>query len=84
MVYNVLMNDKVCETFNDYFAIIYHAKNTRNRNKLLKLPRVKFDFTKRFFKYLGAILYNDLPINIHGCENDQNFRKLLSDCFSNF
>ena len=28
MVYKVLMNDNVCENFNDYFAINYHAKKT--------------------------------------------------------
>ena len=38
MVCKVLMIDNVCENFNDYFAINYHVKNTRNRNKLLKLP----------------------------------------------
>ena len=45
MVYKVLMNN-VCEHFNDYFAIKYHAKNTRSRNKLLKLQRVKLEFAK--------------------------------------
>ena len=73
------MNDNVCENFNDYFAINYHAKNTRNRNELLKLPRVKLDFAKRSFKYMGAILYNDLPLNIRACENDQDFKKLFND-----
>ena len=34
MVHNVLTNNNVCENFNDYFAINYHAKNTRNRNTL--------------------------------------------------
>ena len=51
MVYEVLMDDNVCENFKDYFAINYHAKNTRNRNKLLKLPQVKLEFAKRSFKY---------------------------------
>ena len=65
MVYEVLMNDNVCANFNDYFAINYHVKNTRNRKKLLKLPRVKLEFSKRLFKYMGAILYNDLPLFIY-------------------
>ena len=47
------MNDDVCKNFNDYFAINYHAKNTRNRTKLLKLPRVKLEFAKQSFKYMG-------------------------------
>ena len=79
MVYKVLINDNACGNFNDYLAINYHVKNTRNRNKLLKLPRVKLEFAKRSFKYMGAISYNDLPLNIYACENDQNFRKLFND-----
>ena len=79
MVHKVLMNDYVCENFNDYFAINYHEKNTRNRNKLLKLPRVKPEFVKQSFKYMGTILYNNLPLNIRACENDHNSRKLCND-----
>ena len=79
MVYKVLINDNACGNFNDYLAINYHVKNTRNRNKLLKLPRVKLEFAKQSFKYMGAISYNDLPLNIYACENDQNFRKLFND-----
>ena len=79
IVYEVLMDDNTYESFNDYFTINYHAKNTRNRNKLLKLPQVKLEFAKRTFKYMGGILYNDWPLNVCGCENDQNFRKLFND-----
>ena len=67
------------------FAINYHAKNTRKRNKLLKLLRVKLKFAKRSFKYMGVILYHDFPLNMRACENDQNFRKLFNDyVFFNF
>ena len=76
MVYKVLMNDNVCENFNDYFAINYHAINTRNRNKLLKLPRVKLEFSKQWLICMGAILYNDLLLNICPCEIDQNFTNI--------
>ena len=78
-MYKVLMNVNVCEIFNDYFAINYHAKNASKRNKLLNLLRVKLKFAKQSFKYMGVILYNDLPLNIRAFENDQNFRKLFND-----
>ena len=29
MVHNVLTNNDVCENFNDYFAINYHAKKQK-------------------------------------------------------
>ena len=73
------MNDNVRENFSDNFAINSHAKYTRNKNKLSKLPRVKLEFAKRLFKYMRAILSNDLPLNIRACENDQNFRKFFND-----
>ena len=38
MVCKELMIENVFENFNNYFTINYHVKNTRNRNKLLKLP----------------------------------------------
>ena len=76
MIHNVLTNTDVCKHFNDQFAINYHAKNTRNRNTL---PTVKFEFAKRSFKYMGAKLYNDLPLNIRACANDQNFKKLFNE-----
>ena len=79
MAYKVIMNDNVCENFNYYFTIKYHANNIRNRNKLLKLQWVKLKFVKRLFKYIWAILYNDLPKNIRACENDPNFWKLFND-----
>ena len=33
MAYKVLMNDNVCENFNDYFAINYHAKTPETEIK---------------------------------------------------
>ena len=71
--------NSVCENFNDYFATNYHAKNTRNRNKLMKLRRVKLEFVKQSLKYMGTILYHDLSINIRACENDPNYRKFFND-----
>ena len=54
--------------FNDYFAINYRAKNTRNLN----LPR---DRLSTWGLYYIMILH----LNIHACENDQIFRKLFID-----
>ena len=54
-------------------------KSTRNRDQLLKLPRVKIEFEKRLFKCMGVILCNDLHLNICAFENDQNFTKLSNN-----
>ena len=39
----------------------------------------KTEIAKRSFKYMRAILYNDLSLNRRACEKDQSFRNLFND-----
>ena len=54
------INGKLCPRFDG--NINMHTQNTRNQNKLLKLPKVKLEFGKKSFKFQGAKLFNELPI----------------------
>ena len=54
----------MCTNFDNYFEIKTGGINTRNNNLFLKLPKVKLEFVKQSFYYLGAKIYNDLPIEI--------------------
>ena len=74
------LNGELCAKFNEYFAINNHQKNTRNRNVLLKLPKVKLEFGKKSFIFQGAKIYNELPLDIRG--SDVNFNSLLSNHFN--
>ena len=58
------LNGKVCEHFRDYFKIHEHRMNTRNNNILMQIPKVKLEFAKNSFFFLGAKLYNSLPKEI--------------------
>ena len=39
------------ETFDSYFEVMKHSKNTRNNNLSLRLPAVKLEVAKQGFSY---------------------------------
>ena len=53
---------KLCEQFKNYFEINEHRRNTRNSNKFLKLPKIKLEFGRRSFRFQGAKIFNNLPL----------------------
>jgi len=55
------LNGDTCCNFNDYFLFNTHEMNTRNKNSLLKLPKINLEFGRKTFKFQGAKLFNDLP-----------------------
>jgi len=50
--------------FHEYFTINAHKISTRNQNTLLKIPKVKLEFTKSGFFFQGVKLFNPLPVEI--------------------
>ena len=48
------LDNELCYHFDGYFQINEHGKNTRNRNLLLKLPKINLEFGKKSFMYQGA------------------------------
>ena len=44
----------------DYFEVM--SNKTRNKGKLLRLPRVNLECLKKRFKFNGAKEYNSLPL----------------------
>ena len=53
---------RACDIFRGYFEIQEHETKTRNYQCLLKLPRIKTEYTRKSFRFKGAKIYNDLPI----------------------
>ena len=68
------LDGKSCESFLNYFEINKHSKKTRNNNKLLKLPSIRLEFGKKSFRFQGAKIYNDLPLEIRESPNAADFR----------
>ena len=69
------IDGNVCTNFLNYFERNNHQKVTRNNNFLLKVPKVKLEFAKRSFYFMGVQLYNSLPIEIRQAKDD--FKKQL-------
>ena len=70
-----LLNHHANEIFDSYFRAVDHSMNTRNNNKLVKLPRVKLETARSGFYYMGARLYNTLPIEIRSIKTFSSFKK---------
>ena len=50
--------------FENYFQRISHNFGTRNNKRLLKIPRIKLESTKRAFFYNGVLVLNGLPTEV--------------------
>ena len=69
------LDKNICSNYHDYFQINQTIKTTRNSTTLLKLPKIKLESTRKSFYYMGAKLYNDLPLKISTTENFNIFRE---------
>ena len=59
------LDNKVCGNFQGYFEINSHYKGTCSNPILVKLPKVKLEYTRKSFRFSGAKIYNDLPKHLH-------------------
>ena len=77
-VWNCL-DKNICDNFTNYFKKVDHCKTTRNCSYLVKLPKVKLKYSRSGFYYMGAKLYNDLPLHIRKIETFDDFKRELTD-----
>ena len=54
------VHDDVCGNFKKYFEIVTHIKTTRNVGSFLKLRKLKLEYARSSFYYMGASLFNAL------------------------
>ena len=78
MIVRKCVDGDICENFLNYFELNNHQKVTQNNNYLLKVPKIKLEFAKHSFYFMGVQLYNSLPIEIRQTKTD--FKKQLK-CF---
>ena len=75
LMHNILKND-ICDALQSHITTHEHIKTTRNNKCLATLPRIKTiktEYGRKGFYYMGAKLYNDLPINVRTAENKKDF-----------
>ena len=71
------VHDDVCSNFKKYFEIVTHIKTTRNVGSFLKLRKLKLEYARSCFYYMGASLFNALPHSIRIIDNVDEFQCAL-------
>ena len=74
------MSGSACENFNDYFEVM--TNNTRNKNNLIRLPKIKLQSTKKSFRFTGAKIFNELPLDIREAETLNVFNQKYNKIFN--
>ncbi|XP_057296237.1 uncharacterized protein LOC130625190 [Hydractinia symbiolongicarpus] len=69
----------VCENFVNYFEKM--TNNTRNKNHLLRLPKIKLESSRKSFFFNGAETFNELPLQIRASTSIEDFVKLYEEFF---
>ena len=75
------LKGNVCSPFKDYFNLLIHDFNTRNSGTTIALPKVKLDFARKSFYFLGASAFNSLPLKIKQISCRVLFRESLDQFF---
>ena len=70
----------VCSSFRNYFQKLEHKVSTRNNGKLLKILKVKLEFARSGFFFMGVRIFNSLPMEVCASLVD-DFRKKLKTHF---
>ena len=80
LVHNVLQNN-VCHALSQYFMYQEHCKNTRNSKCSVCLPRIRTECARKGFYYMGAKIFNELPVAGRMSDNLFHFRGILDIIF---
>ena len=67
------------ETFFNYFQPL--ENNTRNKGILMRLPKVKLENGRKSFRFMGAKIFNELPIEIRHHVEGKTFSNILNEHF---
>ena len=71
-----------CDSFKTYFTLENHARETRNNEYLLKLPTIRTEYARKSFYFMGAKLYNDLPLELRKIESYRDFENSITEHFN--
>ena len=75
------MDRTLCEEFNDYFKVLNNNSRTRNGKYMLALPKINMEYARSMFAFMGASMYNDLPLDIRKEEDFNAFCRTVRTMF---
>ena len=81
LAHNILQNN-VCHAFSKYFIYQGHTKNTRNNKYGIYLPRLRTEYARKGFFYMGAMIFNELPLAARMSDNVLNLRKIRKNSYA--
>ena len=76
------IDNNVCDLFKSYFTVQHHGKEMRNNDNILKLPAIRTEYARKSFYFMGAKIYNELPIELRRIEHNQDFEKKVTEHFN--
>ena len=76
------LTEKVCFSFSKYFNLVNHSRSTRNNGMSLKIPKVKLEFARSGFFFMGVRICYSLPLEIRRTLNT-GFRNKVTFHFMN-
>ena len=76
----------VPDVLKENFVLKDHGRNTRNNGCSVALPIIKTEYARHGFYFMGAKIFNELPLDIRRATDFKEFEKLLKFYFdfSNF
>ena len=72
------LDSNVCSNFMSYFETHKHNTMTRNNGYKVMLPKIRLENSREAFYYMGAKLYNSLPLDTRKTADFNDFNKLLN------
>ena len=72
----------ICDSLKDHFILNNHARVTRNNGFIATLPKVKTEYGRRSFAFMGARIFKELPLNIRKTDDIKSFGATLLKHFS--
>ena len=71
------LDGDVCTSFKEYFTLSSHTKSTRNNNNIIRLPKIRLEVARGSFYFMGAKLYNELPLDLRKTDTFNIFKRQL-------
>ena len=75
------LDKETCEQMQNHFTLQGHERQTRNNNYTLELPRIKIEYARKSFMFMGSKVFNELPLERCKSENYKEIEKQLQNLF---
>ena len=75
------LDGNVCYDFQKYFILTNHEYRTRNNSFMINIQKTKLKYAQNSYYYMGAKVYNALPLVVRKEKSFPKFKSLLDEFF---